>query len=324
MPEKAFTRIFYATDVHGSELCFKKFLSASKIYKANILILGGDVTGKMIVPIIRQSDESYRCDFVGRELVAKTDEEARRIEENIRDSGYYAYYSTPKEIEELQTDKVKLDKLFREIMRDTFLRWVKMAEERLKETDTVCYITGGNDDHQEVIDAFKDTEHVKNPDNKVLYIDETHEMASLGWGNPTPWKAPRDCSSEEELGQRVEKLVSQIKTVENSIFNFHIPPKDSGLDDAPLLDTSVHPPKPLVRGAQQVFAAVGSSSIRKVVQELQPLIMLTGHIHESRGTAKIGKTMIINPGSEYSQGILRGALVNLADRKILSYQLTSG
>jgi Icc-related predicted phosphoesterase len=324
MPDRKFTRIFYATDVHGSELCFKKFLSASRVYEADLLILGGDITGKMIVPLIEQPDGSFRCDFAGREQVAKNKEEATRVEENIKDSGYYPYYSTPEEFEELRADKAKLDKLFREIMRDNLLRWVRMADERLNNTEKICYITGGNDDHQDVMDAVKDTAHVKNPDNKVLMIDDYHEMASLGWGNPTPWKAPRDCSSEEELEQRVEKLISGLKCVKKSIFNFHVPPKDCGLDNAPLLDTSVYPPKPVIRSGVQVFAGVGSESIRAAVAKLQPLLVLSGHIHESRGTAKIGKTLVINPGSEYSEGILRGALINLGENKIMSYQLTSG
>ena len=324
MLRKKFTRLFYTTDIHGSEICFKKFLNASKFYKTDVLILGGDVTGKLIVPIVRNPDGTFQSDFFGEHLAVKTEEEARRIESKIRDCGFYAHFCTEAENEEIQKDQKKRDALFFDIMRDTLLRWVKMAEERLKGTDTICYITGGNDDHQEVIEAFKDTEHVKNPDNKVVRIDELHEMASLGWGNPTPWKCPRDCSSEEELGERIETLVSQLEDTSNSVFNFHVPPKDSGLDEAPLLDTSTYPPKPVIKSGHTVLVNVGSISVRNAIEKLQPLVVLTGHIHESRGTVKIGKSMIINPGSEYSEGIMRGVIVNLGDKKILSYQLTSG
>lgn len=322
--KRNFTRIFFATDVHGSELCFRKFLSASKYYEADVLILGGDITGKMIVPIIQNSDGTYRSNFAGKEFLSKTKEEVQQVEARIRDSGYYAHYASPEETAELQNDKEKLDKLFHNIMQDTLLRWVEMAEEKLKDTNTICYVTGGNDDHQEILDAVKDSEHVKNPDNKVVMIDEKHEMASLGWGNPTPWNCPRDCSSEEELGGIIDKLVSQVKDMPNCVFNFHVPPKDCGLDDAPLLDTSVYPPKPVIKGGNQVIAGVGSSSIRATVEKVQPLVVLSGHVHEARGTARVGKTLIINPGSEYPEGILRGAIVNISDKKVLSYQLTSG
>jgi len=319
-----FTRIFYATDVHGSEICFRKFLGAATHYKAEVLILGGDVTGKAIVPIIQNADGTYKCNFAGKEQVAKTKEEAQQIENKVRDSGYYVHYSTPDEAVELQNDKERLDKLFLSVMQENLLRWVQLAEDHLKGTSVICYITGGNDDHQETMDAVKDLEHVKNPDNKVVKIDEIHEMANLGWGNPTPWNCPRDLPSEEELGKVIQKLIDQVKDMPNCIFNFHVPPIDCGLDSAPQLDASVFPPKPVVKGGQQVIIGVGSSSIRTAVEKLQPLLVLSGHIHESRGTAKIGKTLIINPGSEYPEGVLRGAIVNVGDKKVLSYQLTSG
>lgn len=322
--KKKFTKIFYATDVHGSEICFRKFLSATTHYGAEVLVLGGDVTGKMIIPIIENADGSYRCNFAGKEYVTKTKEETQQIETKIRDSGYYVYHSTSDEAIELQNDKEKLDRLFLNIMKENLLRWVEMAEEHLKGTDTICYITGGNDDHQETLDAIKDSAHVKNPDNKVIRIDEIHEMANLGWGNPTPWNCPRDLSSEEELGRLIEKLIGQVKDMSNCVFNFHVPPIDSGLDSAPMLDSSVFPPKPVIRGGQQVIIGVGSSAIRAAVEKLQPLLVLSGHIHESRGTARVGKTLVLNPGSEYPEGVLRGAIINIGDRKVVSYQLTSG
>ena len=43
-------RIFFATDVHGSERCFRKFLAAATVYEAEVLLLGGDVAGKGLVP----------------------------------------------------------------------------------------------------------------------------------------------------------------------------------------------------------------------------------------------------------------------------------
>ena len=130
--------------------------------------------------------------------------------------------------------------------------------------------------------------------------------------------------AKKSLGNVSKRWFLKLRTRYNTIFNFHVPPKDCGLDDAPLLDTSIYPPKPVMKSGQPVFVGVGSSSIRSAVERVQPMIVLTGHIHESRGIAKIGKTMVLNPGSEYSEGILRGAIVNLADRKVLSYQLTSG
>jgi len=322
MPGK-FTRIFFATDIHGSELCFRKFLGAAKFYKADILVLGGVITGKLVIPIVDLGDGTFKADYLGRDEVVKTPEQLKRLEQLIADSGYYHYLCGKAEMEDLKGSREKVDDLFVRVMKETLIRWVEYAEPVLEETDTVCYMTGGNDDLQSVIDEIRETEHVKNPDNKLVKIDSVHEMVSMGWSNPTPWKCPRECS-DEELGQRIEKVVSSMTDASSCVFNFHTPPKDCGLDTAPRLDDSVYPPKPIVENGAQVFFGAGSESVHKAIQKHQPLVDLCGHIHESRGVCKIGRTLVINPGSEYTEGVLRGALVNLAEKKILSWQLTSG
>lgn len=323
MPEKKFTRIFFATDVHGSEICFRKFLSAVAVYKADVLVLGGDITGKIVIPIVDLQDGSFRADYLGREELAKTPEELKRLEQLIADSGYYSYHRTPSEMEELKSSKEKRDELFKTVMRDTLVKWVDYAERILKLSNTTCYITGGNDDLQEVVHAMHDTDHVKSVDDKVVRIDSMHEMVSLGWSNPTPWRCPRECT-EEELLERIERSVSSVSDIQNCVFNFHVPPINCGLDTVAKLDDSVDPPKFVMEGGRYVMIGAGSSSVRQVIERTQPLIDLCGHIHESRGVAKVGKTLVVNPGSEYSEGVLRGAIVNIADHKVLSWQLTAG
>jgi hypothetical protein len=187
----------------------------------------------------------------------------------------------------------------------------------------MCYVTGGNDDIQEVIDMITAAEHVKNPDGKVIFIDEVHEMASLGWSNPTPWKTPRECSEEELVG-RIESLVNNAKDIGNTIFNFHVPPFNSELDTCLKLDESVYPPKPILIGGQPVSFAAGSKAVRDAIEKHQPLLGLHGHIHEPRAATKIGRTLCINPGSEYEEAVLRGVIVNLRDKKVLSHQFVSG
>jgi Icc-related predicted phosphoesterase len=324
MQGKKFTRVFFATDIHGSERCFTKFLAATKFYKADVLVLGGDVTGKLVIPIVDLGDGTFRARFVGNEEILKTPEAVKDLERRIGDSGYYYYHCSMSEMEELQASKEKVDALFVKVMKETLVRWIDLAERVLSESNTPCFITGGNDDMQEVIDEIKETEHVKNPDNKVVKIDPLHEMASMGWSNPTPWKCPRECN-EEELSERIEKVMASVTNTANCVFNFHSPPIDCGLDTVQKLDDSVYPPKPVVdRGGQPIMFGAGSAAVRKAIDKYQPLIDLCGHVHESRGVCKIGRTQVVNPGSEYSEGILRGVLVNLADKKVLSWQLTSG
>jgi uncharacterized protein len=65
--------------------------------------------------------------------------------------------------------------------------------------------------------------------------------------------------------------------------------------------------------------------VREVIEEARPLLSLHGHIHESRGAVRLGKTLSINPGSSYEQGMLQGAVVDLDGRgKIKHYRLTTG
>lgn len=322
MPDKKFTKIFFATDLHGSAICYDKILSAAKFYKVDVLVLGGDMTGKMLVPIVDMGDGTFKADYVG-EKTLHSPAEVKALEKEISNSGYYYYNCGRAEMDDLKSSQEKVDKLFMSVMKDSLLKWVDRAETFLATLGVTCYLTGGNDDYQEIIDAIPDTPHMKNADQKLLKIDELHEMVNLGWSNYTPWKCPRD-HTEEELGALMEKMMSSVSDPANCVFNVHVPPINSGLDTAPKLDESVYPPKPVFDKGQAVMFGAGSSAIRHEVEKYQPLLDLCGHIHESRGTTRIGRTVVINPGSEYQMGILRGAIVSIADKKVLSWQLTSG
>jgi Icc-related predicted phosphoesterase len=322
MPDKKFTKIFFATDLHGSGRCYDKLLSAAKFYKADVLVLGGDLTGKMLVPIVDMGDGTFKADYIGVRTM-KSSEEAKALELEITNSGYYPYHCGKAEMDELSASKEKVDRLFMQVMKDTLIKWIDRAEPFLANLGVTCYLTGGNDDYQEIIDAIRDTDHVKNADNKIVKVDALHEMVNLGWSNPTPWKCPRD-HTEEELETATDKMLSSVSDMQNCVFNIHVPPIDCGLDTVPKLDASVYPPKPVFQGGQAVFIGAGSAAIRREIEKHQPLVQLCGHVHESRGTTRIGKTLIVNPGSDYPEGMLRGAIVNIGDKKVFSFQLTSG
>lgn len=319
-------KLFFATDIHGSEICFLKFVNAGKFYGADVLVLGGDLTGKMIVPLVETGDGTFACEFLGKNMTLTSEQEVSEMEKNIRFTGFYPYRTNPREMEEISSDKKELDSLFTKLMTESVERWVSLAEERLKDTGIKMYVTGGNDDRFEIDDLLRRSAsgHVIDPESDVVDIDGIHEMLSSGWSNPTPWKSPRECS-EEELERRLEKLASEVKDMGSSIFNLHIPPKDSGLDTCPMLDTSISPPKPIVEfGEVKVFGA-GSAAVRTLIERHQPLLGLHGHIHESKGVAKIGRTLCINPGSDYTEGILKGVLITFdKDGSIKNHQLISG
>jgi len=314
------TRLFFVTDLHGSEICFRKFLGAARFYDAQVLVVGGDITGKEIVAIIEQLDGSFKATIQGREHRVRGKEELEKLEREIADSGSYPHRTNDSEMAVLSTDKNKLVALFSQLMTDRIKRWTELAEKNLGNSNIKCYICPGNDDKFEIDTVLGASSYVVNPDQKVVQLDEKHEMISLGFSNITPWKCPRDVP-EEELGNKIQKLVSELKSPENCIFNFHCPPFDSGLDTAPHLDENL---RPVFKAGEVEMIPVGSRSVREAIQRYQPLLGLHGHIHESKGFLKIGRTMCLNPGSEYAEGMLRGALVNLHEKGLKNYMLTTG
>ena len=314
------TKIFFATDLHGSEKCFLKFVNAAKFYKVNTLIMGGDITGKIVIPIVKETDGKYRATFLGNKRIAKNPKDLEELERAIRFAGYYPYLTDPDGMKELQADENKVQSIFKELMLNTVKRWMQLAEERLKGTGTNVYVTGGNDDMAEIESVIGSSTYVTDPEEKVVVIDGKYEMISTGWSNPTPWKTPRECS-EEELWSKIEKMTSQVKDMKNCIFNLHVPPINSGLDTCPQLDENL---KPVIAGGEIVMMGGGSTSVRKAIETCQPLLGLHGHIHESKGFLKVGRTLCLNPGSEYSEGILRGVLVDLDDGAIKNFLLTQG
>ena len=311
--------LFFATDIHGSETCFRKFLNAGLAYKAEVIIMGGDMTGKMLVPLVAQAGGKFSFEWLG---AAYTLEEADlpNYEKQMRMSGCYPYRTTAEEKAELEINPAKLKRLFANEMRKTVAQWLDLAEERLAKTGTECYITPGNDDVLEIDEAFKSSRYVKNPEGQLMVVKGEYEMIASGYSNRTPWNSPREMD-EDVLLAHIQGMSQRLANPHKAIFNFHCPPFDSGLDTAPKIDKTFKP----VTGITGVeMTAVGSKSVAQAIKECQPLLGLHGHVHESRAAIKIGKTLCINPGSEYSEGILRGCLIWLDKGKVRDYMLTCG
>lgn len=313
------TTIFFATDIHGSERCFMKFVNAAKFYQANILILGGDITGKALVPIVRRNG-SYHASFLGQNALLTTEKELEDFEKQVRHAGAYPHRTTPDEMAVLEADRSLVDALFTRLMVESVQRWCEIAEERLKGTDVRCYIDAGNDDEPEIVAVLKQASYVEMPEGRVVQIDDEHEMVSAGFANTTPWNAPRDIP-DEDLAALIESMARKLQAPERAVFNIHVPPYATGLDVAPLLDENL---KPIIVGGDISTGPVGSKAVRAAIERYQPLVSLHGHVHESRAVGKLGRTICINPGSEYGDGILRAALVNLKGNKMQSYQLVTG
>ncbi len=320
---RKFSRVFFATDLHSSEIVFRRFLGAAKFYQPDALIMGGDVTGKNVVPLVKGANGKYHFNFQGQEFREIPEDKIQERETRIMNSGIYSYRVSEDEYNDLRSDPAKVSAIFDKLMIERLSDWAALAKENLEPLGVKCYWTGGNDDQQKILDSVQGNEYFTNVEERVVRLDKDHEMVSLGWSNPTPWKTPRECT-EEELAAKMEKLVTGVEDMSSCIFNIHPPPFDSTLDIAAKLDASFDPPKPVTSGGQQIWIPVGSTAVREYIEKTQPLLMLCGHIHETKNAAKIQRTTCINPGSEYGSGILRGVIVNLHRDKVMSYQLTSG
>jgi Icc-related predicted phosphoesterase len=315
------TRIFFCADIHGSERCFRKWLNAAKIYRVQGLVFGGDLAGKILQPIVDLGAGRYESDLYGTSIVAESVGGLEQLQEQIRNAGRYEIIVTPEEKTVLDASPELVHERFVAAARATATRWLELADERLRELAIPAYMMLGNDDFPELGDVFGQSSMVVNPEDQVVELPGGYEMISLGYSNPTPWHSPRELL-EQELGPRLEAMASRLADPGKSIFNFHVPPVDTHLDQAAKLDASF---TPIVKGGRIQVGNVGSSSVRALIEHYQPMLGLHGHIHESPGMSKIGRTVAINPGSEYADGILRGAIVTIDRKKgVRGWQLVQG
>ena len=311
-------KIFFATDIHGSEVCWRKFLNSAAFYKADLVVLGGDVTGKIMVPIVNHGTY-WQVVLSGETHQLQTEEELENLERQIRNRGYYPTRVDPDELAALNEEDGSIDRRFTAEMISTLDRWLDMADGKLRGGEIPCIVNGGNDDTFDIDAVVEASPCVTFAEGKLVDLDG-FSLVSMGYTNPTPWDTFRE-APEEDLRKRIDAVVSQVPDMGKAIFNFHAPPYGTGLDDAPALDENLRP----MHGGV-VMKAVGSTAVRDAIVENQPMLSIHGHIHESRGVKKMGRTLAINPGSVYGDGVLQGAVIdlNLKKGKVDRYILVNG
>jgi Icc-related predicted phosphoesterase len=312
-------KIFFATDIHGSEICWRKFLNAAAFYKADMVILGGDVTGKVMVPITTSSPGHWEVSFGGQRVQLSTQAELDDMKRRIRDRGYYPAVMTLDELDALNEEDGSIDRRFTQEMTKGLEMWLDMADGKLRGGEIPCILNGGNDDIWEIDDIIEQAPTVSFAENKILDIGGFY-LASMGWTNPTPWNTFRE-APEDVLTTKIDAMVSSIPDMSRAIFNFHAPPYGTGLDEAPALDETM---RPIHGGA--VMKPVGSKAVREAILKYRPALSLHGHIHESKGVRKLGGTLAMNPGSSYTDGVLQGAVLDLNEKKgkLTRYILVNG
>ena len=311
-------RVFFATDIHGSEVCWRKFLNAGAFHKADVLIMGGDMTGKAMVPITG-SNGSWRVTLQEQETVLDGEAEVAAMEKRIADRGYYPIRLSPDEMAAWQADADLVDTRFKAEMVSQVGRWMALADERLAGRSIRCIVSPANDDIFEIDPIIAAAKEVELGESNLIDLDGI-SLVSTGWANPTPWNTFRELP-EPELRERIDGLVKDVPDRRRAIFNFHAPPFGSNLDNAPKIGADMR----YVSGGQALIP-VGSHAIRDAILEYGPVLSLHGHIHEGRGAVKLGKTLAVNPGSTYEDGVLQAAIVDLDVKKaeVKRYLLING
>jgi Icc-related predicted phosphoesterase len=310
-------RLYFASDVHGSERCFRKFLGAAKFYRADVLIMGGDITGKAMVPIIEVAPGRHQARFHGR-IQEIDDAGLDEFERFVRFDGFYPYRCDPEEYRRLEQDEAHRTEVFNGLMAGQIRTWMALAKERLEPAGVRCFVMPGNDDEW-VIDEALASDFVVNPEGRVVDVDGM-QMLSSCWTNRTPWDSPRE-EDERDLATRLEKLAEELDPGRRWIFNLHCPPHGTTLDLAPKMTADL---EVVMVGTQPLMESVGSKAVRELIERYQPLVSFHGHIHESRAIERIGRTLAINPGSRYSEGVLDGVVLEVKGDKITQCQLVVG
>lgn len=317
-------RIFFATDIHGSEVCWRKFLNAAAFHKADVLIMGGDMTGKAMVPIVARGGNGpgaggWEVTLQEQRHTLATEADVAAMEKRVRDRGYYPIRTTPDEVAAWAADDDAMNARFKAEILASVERWMALADERLAGKGVRCIVSPANDDMFEVDPIIAAAEHVELGEANAINVDGI-SIASTGWCNPTPWKTFRELE-EPKLGERIDALVAAIPDPRRAIFNFHAPPHGSNLDAAPQLDADLR----YVAGGQ-ALVPVGSRAVRAAIEAHGPMLSLHGHIHEGRGAVKIGRTLAVNPGSSYEDGVLQAAVVDIDPKKaeVKRYLLVNG
>jgi Icc-related predicted phosphoesterase len=319
--DKPDLRLLFVTDVHGSDVCFRKFINGAKAYDAQVLILGGDVAGKRLSPLMRNGNGHYEGTLGHDTIQLETEREVAEFEAAAADSGLYTYKASREEMQEISSDPEALERIMERLAGERLTQWLELAEQRLGGTGVRLFINCGNDDPFSLDRVIEDSPAATFLEGRVVPIDDSRFVASLGFANQTPWDCPRDVP-ESDLARRMDATLADWSDERGMlIFNCHCPPYDSGLDTAQQLnpDLSI-----VTEGGQPVAGPVGSTAVRAAIERYHPALSLHGHIHESKAATRIGATLAINPGSEYPEGLLRGAVVDLDRRGVNSYVLTAG
>ena len=312
--------MFFASDLHGSNVCFKKFINSAKFYGVDVLVLGGDLTGKAVIPIAEQKDGTFVVFQHGEAAQISDKTELDDFIKRQGNIGFYPAVMSESEYQRLKTNPEAQTALFKELVLERVREWAQFATEKLHGTAIRLVTVPGNDDFIEIDEILTQAPHFDFHEMQVCEFNGGYQMLYCGGSTPTPWNTEREYT-EEQYVSRFEELLPQVTDMSRCIFNVHVPPFGTALDACPKLDKDLRVVYEMGLPAQ---VHAGCQTLMDVIKRHQPLLGLHGHIHEGRAKINIGKTICINPGSVYPEGILQGALITLRHGEVTQANLMQG
>lgn len=311
--------IFFASDLHGSTVCFKKFVNAAKFYGADVLVMGGDMTGKAAFPVAEQADGTFLAHRAGEEVRLATRAEVDQFAARASNSGFYPVVLTEAEYRRLAADDGARTALFKRLVVERVKEWCAYADAKLQGTGIPLITAPGNDDFFEIDEVLERSPYVQYHETTVTELGG-YEVLHCGGSTPTPWNTEREYT-EDQYRVRLGELIPRVRDMRRCIFNVHVPPYGTVLDRCPKLDQDL---KVVFEMGNPVQMHAGSVAVFETIERHQPLLGIHGHIHEGRGNIKIGSTVCVNPGSVYPEGLLQGVLITLRDGVVENVQMTQG
>lgn len=313
--------LFYAGDVHGSERCFLRFVNAARFYGVRTLVLGGDITGKVLVPIVRQG-LTWRCEFLGRQECLRTEAEVAKMERRIRMSGQYPYVCDVDDFQRLMADEGYRRHVFERVMRAAVERWLELAEERLEGAGVRCCIMPGNDDGFFVDEALEGSRVVVNHDGCAVWLDDRFQMLGCSWSNPTPWRSPR----EEPPGGGAGAAPRPGRGHGRGAARAPEPqlPRAPARERARPGPRAARGPLRLPRGRRAPDGAGREHGRPPAHREDAAGAVAARARARVAGDRQAEASLCVNPGSDYAGGVLKGCLVTLRPGQVLGFQLVEG
>ncbi|MGI0156450.1 MAG: metallophosphoesterase family protein, partial [Thermoplasmata archaeon] len=231
------TRIFFVADLHGSAICWRKFINAAKVYRADVLLVGGDIAAKTLTPIFEENG-GWGVSVEGEKRTVSSLPDLERLEESLRDAATVPFRTNRREWEEMMAAPGKLDEVFERRTLEDLGRWLSWARGRIGTSPTRLCLGLGNDDLTSMEQVIAADEYAELTDREVLRLDDRHELLTLPYSNPTPWKTHRELT-EEAIRGHLDAAAAKLERPESAVFNIHVPPYGTPLDLAPRLDDNL-------------------------------------------------------------------------------------